>query len=45
MRAEEKLTDEKSQVTALKNHTKSVEQVVLGSQQELLSRRELQQTK
>ncbi|XP_070579811.1 coiled-coil domain-containing protein 154-like isoform X5 [Ptychodera flava] len=41
-RAEEKVQDERAAVGALVNHTKQVEQAVLGSQQEILSRRDQQ---
>ena len=41
-RTEDKLQDEHSAVVALANHSKNIEQSVIGSQQELLSRREVQ---
>ncbi|XP_071962795.1 uncharacterized protein [Antedon mediterranea] len=44
-RAEEKVADERSAVGALVNHTKQVEQAVLGSQQELIAKRDHQMTK
>ena len=44
-RTEEKVQEERQAVSALVNHTKSVEQAVLGSQQELMSRREMQAAK
>ncbi|XP_077864098.1 uncharacterized protein LOC100370844 [Saccoglossus kowalevskii] len=44
-RAEEKVQDERAAVGALVNHTKQVEQAVLGSQQEILSRRDQQYAK
>ena len=44
-RAEERVSDERTAVGALVNHTKQVEQAVLGSQQELVARRDQQLTK
>ncbi|XP_071813237.1 uncharacterized protein [Apostichopus japonicus] len=44
-RAEEKVADERTAVGALVNHTKQVEQAVLGSQQELVAKRDQQMTK
>ncbi|XP_033108445.1 golgin subfamily A member 6-like protein 22 isoform X2 [Anneissia japonica] len=44
-RAEEKVAEERSAVGALVNHTKQVEQAVLGSQQELVAKRDHQMTK
>lgn len=44
-RAEEKSQEERSAISSLVNHTKSVEQAVLGSQQELLARRDVQNQK
>ena len=44
-RAEEKSQEERNAISSLVNHTKSVEQAVLGSQQELLSRRDIQNQK
>ena len=44
-RTEGKLQEEHSTVVALVNHTKNIEQSILGSQQELLSRREMQTNK
>lgn len=44
-RAEEKSAEERNAISSLVNHTKSVEQAVLGSQQELLSRRDVQNQK
>lgn len=38
---EEKLQEERITLSSLVNHTKSVEQAVLGSQQELLSRKDV----
>ncbi|XP_022089345.1 golgin subfamily A member 6-like protein 22 isoform X2 [Acanthaster planci] len=44
-RAEERVSDERTAVGALVNHTKQVEQAVLGSQQELVARRDQQLAK
>ncbi|XP_041474639.1 golgin subfamily A member 6-like protein 22 isoform X5 [Lytechinus variegatus] len=44
-RAEERVSDERTAVGALVNHTKQVEQAVLGSQQEILAKRDQQMTK
>lgn len=44
-RAEDKSQEERNAISSLVNHTKSVEQAVLGSQQELLSRRDVQNQK
>lgn len=44
-RAEEKSQEERNAISSLVNHTKSVEQAVLGSQQELLGRRDIQNQK
>ncbi|CAH1794921.1 unnamed protein product [Owenia fusiformis] len=44
-RAEEKLADERSALSSLVNHTKAVEQAVIGSQQELVTRRDAQNLK
>ena len=44
-RAEEKVSDERTAVGALVNHTKQVEQAVIGSQQELLAKRDQQLSK
>ncbi|XP_033630840.1 golgin subfamily A member 6-like protein 22 isoform X2 [Asterias rubens] len=44
-RAEERVSDERTAVGALVNHTKQVEQAVLGSQQELVARRDQQLSK
>ncbi|XP_013381953.1 paramyosin isoform X8 [Lingula anatina] len=41
-RTEDKIAEERMAISALVNHTKSVEQAVLGSQQELVSRKEAQ---
>ena len=41
-RAEERVSDERTAVGALVNHTKQVEQAVLGSQQEILAKRDQQ---
>ncbi|XP_060080757.1 paramyosin-like [Ylistrum balloti] len=43
--AEEKLQDEKSALSSLVNHTKGVEQAVKSSQNELLTKRDLQSSK
>lgn len=43
-RTEDRLTEEKTAVSALISHQKSVEHAVIGSQQEILSRRDLQHT-
>ncbi|XP_033753404.1 putative leucine-rich repeat-containing protein DDB_G0290503 isoform X3 [Pecten maximus] len=43
--AEEKLHDEKSALSSLVNHTKGVEQAVKSSQNELLTKRDLQSSK
>jgi len=45
VRAEEKAAEERNAISSLVSHTKSVEQAVLGSQQELLSRRDMQNAK
>eukprot|EP00057_Strongylocentrotus_purpuratus_P018983 XP_011673457.1 PREDICTED: glutamic acid-rich protein isoform X6 [Strongylocentrotus purpuratus] len=44
-RAEERVSDERTAVGALVNHTKQVEQAVLGSQQEILAKRDQQMTR
>ena len=44
-RTEDKVQDERSNMMALMNQHKSVEQAVLGGQQELISRRDLQSSK
>ncbi|XP_071507783.1 coiled-coil domain-containing protein 154-like [Diadema antillarum] len=44
-RAEERVSDERTAVGALVNHTKQVEQAVLGSQQELMAKKDQQMAK
>ena len=44
-RTEDRLTEEKSAVNALISHQKTVEQAIIGNQQEVLSRRDLHHAK
>ena len=44
-RAEDKVLEEKANVSSLINHTKNMEQTVMGNQKELVSRKDEQNTK